>query len=97
MYNPSRLGGVAFTLLLGGCSVAGPSTTLPTSTTGAKVTERDLAPRARVVVVDAVLAFAKPDGDAWDGDARVPETARAEQRVALVGTTPYSGLVDVVA
>lgn len=54
-------------------------------------------PLVKIVLVDAVLAFARPDGRAWDGDGVVANEARIAQRLALVAAHPYSALLGVLA
>lgn len=54
-------------------------------------------PLVKVVLVDAVLALARADGHAWDGDGVVASDARTAQRLALVDVHPYSSLLAVLA
>jgi hypothetical protein len=54
-------------------------------------------PYVSVTIVDAVIALARVDGTAWDGDAIVPERARADLRVALAKASPYAATLDVLA
>jgi hypothetical protein len=81
-------------LALGGlvASCGGPGPAQPPA-------ERPLGggPYVTVTIVDAVVGLARIDGTAWDGDATVPESVRADLRVALVKPSPYAAVIDVLA
>lgn len=83
-------------LALGGlvASCGGPTTAPPTTAGNRPIGP---GPYVTVTIVDAVVALARIDGSAWDGDGMVSDAARSDLRVALVKPSPYAAALEVLA